>query len=356
MGAKSMSLREDAAALNRIPIQAVGGFLGLQLPRTGMARCPFPDHDDRTPSFHVKKSGTLWICYGCQRRGGSIDFAKVYLAIDFLHAKRWLAEHANFNITLGHAPRRQTKPTHLAAPSPAAKEATEPPPDTALYEDFLCHAPLQTSGTEYLLKRGILQHTISAFRIGQVPNDANFAGDIISKFGFSRVQAAGLLTKNSQDGNWRFLFPPQSILFPFLENDQIVYLQARSLTASASKGKWRNLNHRRRRIYNIDAILEPERASFAICEGVMDALSATVLRYRAIGLIGVSMRLEEKQIRQMRGKQIDILLDWDTAGETRSIELQNELRSFGIASTRKSCPSPGVKDLNDYLVKMKAQT
>ena len=88
----------------------------------------------------------------------------------------------------------------------------------------------------------------------------------------------------------------------------------------------------------------------------MDALSAIVLRYKAIGLIGVNMRLEEEQIRQLRGKQIEILLDWDTAGETRAIELQNELRSFGIASTRKSCPSPGVNDLNEYLIKMKAQT
>ena len=196
-----MSLREDTAALNRITVQAVGGILGLQLPRTGMVRCPFPDHDDRTPSFQVKKSGTQWICYGCQRRGGSIDFAKNYLAIDFLHAKRWLAEHAGFNTTLGHAPRRQTKPIPIAASSLAAQEATEPPPDTALYKDFLCHAPLQENGAEYLLKRGISQQTISAFPVGQVPDDASFPRAMISKYGFSRVQAAGLLTKTSHDDN-----------------------------------------------------------------------------------------------------------------------------------------------------------
>lgn len=46
--------------------------LGLQLRPVGMnllGRCPFPDHDDRTPSFSVSPTKHVWTCHGCHRGG-----------------------------------------------------------------------------------------------------------------------------------------------------------------------------------------------------------------------------------------------------------------------------------------------
>lgn len=48
-------------------------FAETQLVRRGKhwhGRCPFPDHEDKHPSFYVTDSG-LWYCFGC-RRGGNI--------------------------------------------------------------------------------------------------------------------------------------------------------------------------------------------------------------------------------------------------------------------------------------------
>ena len=134
-----------------------------------------------------------------------------------------------------------------------------------------------------------------------------------------------------------------------------MYFQARLISESADQGKWRNLNHRKRRIYNIDAMLEGESKRLAICEGVMDTLSAIELGYSAIGLMGVNAWLSEEQISGLRGREVDILLDWDPPGETHADELQKELRKFGIASTRKSRPSPAAKDVNDYLMELRRQ-
>jgi hypothetical protein len=39
------------------------------------ARCPLPDHDDRTPSFYVYEEG--WHCFGCNRGGDVIDLARL---------------------------------------------------------------------------------------------------------------------------------------------------------------------------------------------------------------------------------------------------------------------------------------
>lgn len=351
-----MKLREETNALNRMTIQAVGGLLGLRLPLRGMVRCPFPDHDDKTPSFEVKASGNRWVCYGCNRRGGAIDLVKSYRGTGFLEAKRWLADRAGMGTMATPHRVGRTRVAPSASPSPPPiDEMPESPPDHEVYEALLQHAPLQSSGREYLIGRGLSEATTSAFRIGQLSNCRTLLDELIRTFGYQRIENAGLLTKMSTSRNWRFLFPEQSLLFPFLETGEIAYLQVRLITGAEDQGKWRNLNHRRRRIYNVDALLETRRKPFAVCEGIMDTLSAIELGYSAIGLMGVSAGLTEEQIKRLRGKQVDILMDWDPPGEARAAELQREMRRFGIASTRKRRPSPAAKDVNEFLMELRRQ-
>ena len=40
--------------------------------RNRSTRCPFPDHDDRTPSFSVSVETGAWCCFGCGRKGGDV--------------------------------------------------------------------------------------------------------------------------------------------------------------------------------------------------------------------------------------------------------------------------------------------
>ena len=44
-----------------------------------MYHCPFPDHDDKKPSFRVHRCG--YYCYGCQRKGNYWKFKKSYLEL-----------------------------------------------------------------------------------------------------------------------------------------------------------------------------------------------------------------------------------------------------------------------------------
>jgi len=46
--------------------------LGVPLRPAGtnlIGRCPFPDHEDRTPSFSVSPAKHVWTCHGCHRGG-----------------------------------------------------------------------------------------------------------------------------------------------------------------------------------------------------------------------------------------------------------------------------------------------
>ncbi len=345
-----MGAREDTLALNGLTVQAVGNFLGLRLPLKGMTRCPFVGHKDSNPSFEVRGRGHRWICYSCDRRGGAIDLVMEVRGLSFIEAKRWLIQKTGISSARRHSVPSVRRVAATVAPAPyhTANQAPEAPPDHELYAALLARAPLNASGRDYLRGRSLNDEIISRFAIGQMPGEA-VVSDLIRLYGFMRVEAAGLLTqKSSPERPWP-IFPQGALLFPYIEGDAITYLQARIVSRQGEGSRWRNLNSRKRRVYNADVLTQSGILRVAICEGVIDVMSATQLGYEAIGLIGVSAKLSNTQIIALRGKQVDLLLDWDTAGKKRARTMLGELARFGIAATRKTRPSARATDVNDYL-------
>lgn len=348
---KRRDFRNETESLNRVPIQAVGNLLNLTLPPNKKVSCPFPDHLDKRPSFQVNGTTNRWVCFGCDRRGGAIDLVRYFLGMEFMDAKKWLAEN------LGNLPNtmvfRSNGTTNTGRFNPTAKNSksnTESPPDNEVYHALLECSPLLGRGRKYLNDRGLTDKTIAAFRIGQVQNTNLVIDSLVSNYGHKRIKDAGLLTPRSSLRDPRMHFPKHSILFPFFEKNRIVYFQVRSIYNAATKSPWINLNYRKRRLYNSDALEVSSGKPLAICEGVLDALSAMELGYEAIGLASAHAKLTVDQLRLLRGREIIILLDWDKVGETQALRLQQEFRKFGVTAIRKACPLIGAKDVNDYLV------
>jgi len=343
-------MREDTRELNALGVHEVGSLLGIKLPPKGMARCPLPGHDDSTPSFEVRNEGRHWRCYGCDRNGGAIDLVMAYQGVPFLEAKNWLAKKIGISSSRWSSmPSTHKQQSRISTQSsPVATDATESVPDHELYGELSARAPLLKSGTDYLLGRCLSAEILARFAIGQMPN-ISLIQDLVFNFGFARVQECGLLTKRSTPTSYWPIFPEGSLLFPYFEADKIAYIQARTILNNEHGGRWRNLNNRRRRLYNADVLTDPAIRRVAICEGAIDVLSATQLGCEAFGLIGVSAKLSNSEIMSLRFKQVDILLDWDQPGEIRASHLRKELAKFGVAATRKSAPRDGSKDVNDFL-------
>lgn len=62
------------------------------------SRCPFADHEDRSPSFDVNPMKGVWCCRGCGRGGDVITFVMLWDGLDFREAVgrlRWEAGLAN---------------------------------------------------------------------------------------------------------------------------------------------------------------------------------------------------------------------------------------------------------------------
>lgn len=345
-----MRAKEITQILNDLTIERVGSYLGVQLPANGMTRCPLPDHNDKTPSFEVRHHGRRWVCYACDQSGGAIDLVMACNRMGFLEAKRWLAGRSELfensdraSLANRNRKRRTEAPCFGNGASP-----DETPPDCEIYRALLARAPMSTNGLEYLKSRRISNAIVDRFSIGQMPN-SNLVQELVEEYGFDRVQSSGLLTKKSTRHKLWSILPQTTILFPFFEGREITYFQSRSIDDSDKSNRWRNLNHRRRRIYNIDALRNQSVKRIAICEGVLDTLSAIEMGCEAIGFIGVSAALSKDEMISLRGKRVDLFLDWDDAGEKRASALRKELARYGVAATRRTAPRSGATDLNEIL-------
>ncbi|MGZ5429487.1 MAG: CHC2 zinc finger domain-containing protein, partial [Thermoanaerobaculia bacterium] len=69
--------------------------LGMTLKKTGqelMGRCPFPPHEDSTPSLSINEEKNFFRCFGCGAAGTSIDWTMREKGLKFRPAVELLLE------------------------------------------------------------------------------------------------------------------------------------------------------------------------------------------------------------------------------------------------------------------------
>ena len=59
-----------------------------------MGLCPFPDHNEKSPSFSVSASKQLYHCFGCKKSGNIISWLQQYNGMNFVESIEFLAEKA----------------------------------------------------------------------------------------------------------------------------------------------------------------------------------------------------------------------------------------------------------------------
>ncbi|MGI8803270.1 MAG: DNA-primase RepB domain-containing protein [Solirubrobacteraceae bacterium] len=65
------------------PATYVQALTGEHVPASGTIRCPLPDHQDDTPSFHAyPDADSGWYCFGCARGGTIYDLAAQLWGVD----------------------------------------------------------------------------------------------------------------------------------------------------------------------------------------------------------------------------------------------------------------------------------
>lgn len=316
---------DDLSRIRNQPILEVARRLGIEV--TGnSARCPYPDHDDRTPSFRIYPDTNSCWCHRCGKGGSVIDLVVLSQAVTVGEAIKWL--RGNFTSAPGpaqgrHPPRATDRvPTRRASPS--ADFAASGP----IYRALLDRCPIDDRTIEYLLGRGFSRQTIAHFEIGTIANSRTIARELIAEFGRDAVHRSGLL----RAGPPRLFMQEPSAVFPFFVLGELVYLQSRVLPGMDGP-RWLGPQGIPKPVFNFDVISQAQ--SVYICEGVTDVLAAHQLGYSAIGLLGGTSGMPPQAIQALRGRQIYIVPDRDDVGEAMVTRTKAQLRRVGLSATVK---------------------
>lgn len=337
-----LKMRYDLERIKTIPIATVAADLGFALSPRGAGRCRLPGHPDQRPSFSLRSATNGFSCFGCQRSGSVIDLVMTMNNLDFSAACRWLND--NYLRSTGAVPRSRLPRSNHQQPLPVLVQPSTHGFDPEVYGWILDQSPLGESGRAYLQQRAFSAETITHFRVGQIGERAALFRRALSTFGMARLDQAGLVMQGRYGP--LLCLPSNYLLFPFLQDGTVAYLQARRADGRKDY-RWFCPAKLLPPPYNLDALAQ-SGSTITICEGITDVLSAHELGMLPIGLLGAMRDLEPYIIDRLIGSNIAIFADADRSGRGLAKRLGGRLAARGITVVTKKLP-PKVNDLNDYL-------
>jgi len=337
-------------AVKRIPILNVAAALDIDVHRN-RAMC-FTGHDSKPSlTFYPDAAKNSFYCFGCQIGGTTIDLVMKRQGVGFKEAVKWLEDQLAAGTSRASRPGRwRTYVGKAGEAEKTRKLQAEIQPDPDVYSWLMKMNPLRDDGVSYLRLRGFRGDIIKHFGVGQFHRPEGALAHAVRKWGESRLLQCGLVKQQDGPGprTWgrRFVWWDNTILFPFVQDGEVVYIQGRRL--SDSPPKYVNLHGvKRPSLFNRQCLkaLKPGDAIY-ICEGIPDAISATQEGLDAVAVLGAG-QLDEGVVREFDHLRVYIVPDRDEAGARIARKIQDMLMSKGKVAEILRLPMG--KDLSDYL-------
>jgi len=301
-----------------IELKPAGGYL--------KACCPF--HEERSPSFMLRKGDTHYHCFGCGAHGDAIQFLMGHLRYSFREAVDQLADR--FQVVLESSGSTAEKGPNRAALRDALDKAS------LFFHYCLLHTAEGHRALDYLYGRGLTLDFICRFRLGWAPRDEGLLMKVLmgQQLADWQLRDSGLI----HEGRNRALFINR-VTIPIRDaQGQVVGFSARKIgdeqgpkyintheTALFKKGQLLfGLDSSRRRIAKERRVL--------IVEGQIDAL-----RLIHAGLdwtvAGQGTAFGEAQVRalvQLGVRQALLMFDGDSAGLEAAVKVGHLLLKEGV--------------------------
>lgn len=290
-------------------VDLIGEYVDLK--RSGsnyMGLCPF--HSEKTPSFSVSPSKSIFKCFGCGVGGDVITFIMKRENLRFPEAVEFLADKYN---------------VRLEVYKDENKEAREK--RNRLYEinreaglHFLKNYQASQKVQLYLKNRMLSDKTIRSYGIGYSKDSWTDLYDHLTKMGYKEEELLELnLISKSKNGNYIDRFRDR-VMFPIINrNNRIIGFGARAF--GDAKPKYLNSRetpvfHKGSNVFNINIISrESTRERIILVEGYMDVISLynSGINY-SVASLGTSLTIDQANIIKRMAKDIYICYDSDNAG------------------------------------------
>ncbi|WP_295149826.1 DNA primase [uncultured Peptoniphilus sp.] len=290
-------------------VDLIGEYVDLK--RSGsnyMGLCPF--HSEKTPSFSVSPSKSIFKCFGCGEGGDVITFVMKRENLSFPEAVEFLADKYY---------------VRLEVYKDENKEAREK--RNRLYEinreaglHFLKNYQASQKSQLYLKNRMLSDKTIRSYGIGYSKDSWTDLYDHLTKMGYKEEELLELnLISKSKKGNYVDRFRDR-VMFPIINrNNRIIGFGARAF--GDAKPKYLNsretpIFHKGSNVFNINIISrESTRERIILVEGYMDVISLynSGINY-SVASLGTSLTIDQANIIKRMAKDIYICYDSDNAG------------------------------------------
>jgi len=290
-------------------VDLIGEYVDLK--RSGsnyMGLCPF--HSEKTPSFSVSPSKSIFKCFGCGVGGDVITFIMKRENLSFPEAVEFLADKYN---------------VRLEVYKDENKEAREK--RNRLYEinreaglHFLKNYQASQKAQLYLKNRMLSDKTIRSYGIGYSKDSWTDLYDHLTKMGYKEEELLELnLISKSKNGNYIDRFRDR-VMFPIINrNNRIIGFGARAF--GDAKPKYLNsretpIFHKGSNVFNINIISrESTRERIILVEGYMDVIPLynSGINY-SVASLGTSLTIDQANIIKRMAKDIYICYDSDNAG------------------------------------------
>lgn len=337
----------DLEEIKAIPILEVAWQLGIEMVRGNKAMC-FKGHDSRTPSLSFNIRENYFHCFGCDVGGSTIDLVMAYRDCTTSDAIKWLADAFGMADSKTSPARSGKKSWERRQPySISANRQAKPQSGLAfseVYESLLSMCHLDSRALNYLKnKRGFSDKAIAQARIGYMKSPETVYDALIKRHGLKGLIDAGLIRESSE--NPQFLYWDECLIFPFFQNGDIVYLQARRFRGEP---KYLNMMGRiAKPAYNLDCLqkLSPNSKVY-ICEGIPDTLSLLQASQAAVAVLGV-YAFKDSYVDLFYPYDVVLCGDGDSAGQEFNKRVGDIFKRHGKAV--KALIIPEGKDINEIL-------
>lgn len=282
--------------------------------------CPYPDHQEKTPSFSVSPDRGFYYCFGCQKGGDAIKLVTDLKGLSFAEAVSYLAERSGVELQFeggSDADSKAARERNLRRRNIHKALAAA----AIYYHKYLLksRSPEAEEARKYLGNRGMSDSTIEEFRLGYAPPRGSSGFLQAARrldLGRQILDAAGLL---SSRGGERFA---GRITFPISDRrGRMVGFGARALGDDHPKylnSPETEVFNKRELLYGFPQVMDAirkERAALVV-EGYTDVLMLYQSGIKnAVATLGTATTPGHLKTLSGYADRIFVLFDPDAAGE-----------------------------------------
>lgn len=320
--------------------------------RDWVGRCPFPDHKEKTPSFHVSPDKQVYHCFGCKKGGNVFTFLQQFQGMSFPEAIEYLAQRASI-------------PLPVQDTFSASQEQKEALKRKELLEinrvaskyffDSFQKLPPGHPVREYTHRRYLKSETIELFQIGYANEEWEGLVRHLQARGLSLALAEELgLVKRRDSGGYFDLFRERLMFTITNQMGDVIGFGGRIL--GEGQPKYINspespLFHKGRSLYGLQHSSRYIRSQdeAIVVEGYMDLIALFQAGFRnVVAPLGTALTLDQCRMVSRMTKNVVVLFDGDAAGQAAAERSLPILFESGLYP--KGLVLPDAKDPDEFLL------